>query len=338
MRMLNPSFSNPLSFITLLALVLAWRWAAAQPLIPVESLEEPLVHHSLKVLVDPVAQRISVEDTITLPEQLGGNEISFGLNGNLNISDYTGNLQAIGNPVVTNINSNANPGAMASTNQYRLGLPARNRQVLLIYSGSIFDVAEQSTAEYAQSFAETSGIIGEQGVYLNKSSAWIPDFGIDLLTFDLEVEFTDNANTWTAVSQGDRNGKNGWTSQVPMEEVYLIAADFIEYSQQADDVEVLAYLRSPDPNLAAKYMDATERYMQLYEPLLGDYPYSKFALVENFWETGYGMPSFTLLGQQVIRFPFILESSYPHEILHNWWGNGDYPDYDYGNWSEGLTA
>jgi len=339
MRMLNRSFSNPFSFITLLALVLAWQWAAAQPLMPVESLEEPLVHHSLKVLVDPVAQRISVEDTITLPEQLGGNEISFGLNGNLNITDYTGNLQPIGDPVVTTINSNTNPGAMASTTQYSLGLPARNNsQVLLIYSGSIFDVAEQSSAEYAQSFAETSGIIGEQGVYLNKSSAWIPDFGIDLLTFDLEVEFTDNANTWTAVSQGDRNGKNGWTSQVPMEEVYLIAADFIEYSQQADDVEVLAYLRSPDPNLAAKYMDATERYMQLYEPLLGDYPYSKFALVENFWETGYGMPSFTLLGQQVIRFPFILESSYPHEILHNWWGNGVYPDYDSGNWSEGLTA
>src|SRR5690606_18628105 len=39
-----------------------------------------------------------------------------------------------------------------------------------------------------------------------------------------------------------------------------------------------------------------------------------------------------------IRFPFILESSYPHEILPNWWGNSVYPDYDSGNWSEGLTA
>ncbi|MEQ8953248.1 MAG: M20/M25/M40 family metallo-hydrolase, partial [Gammaproteobacteria bacterium] len=100
----------------------------------------------------------------------------------------------------------------------------------------------------------------------------------------------------------------------------------------------LAYLRTPDPNLAARYMDATDRYLKVYEPLLGEYPYSKFALVENFWETGYGMPSFTLLGPQVIRFPFILETSYPHEILHNWWGNSVYPDYASGNWSEGLTA
>ena len=50
------------------------------------------------------------------------------------------------------------------------------------------------------------------------------------------------------------------------------------------------------------------------------------------------MPSYTLLGPQVIRFPFILSSSYPHEILHNWWGNSVFVDYASGNWCEGLTA
>jgi len=60
--------------------------------------------------------------------------------------------------------------------------------------------------------------------------------------------------------------------------------------------------------------------------------------VENFWETGYGMPSFTLLGPRVIRLPFIIHSSYPHEILHNWWGNSVYIDYASGNWAEGLTS
>ena len=76
----------------------------------------------------------------------------------------------------------------------------------------------------------------------------------------------------------------------------------------------------------------------MYESLIGPYPYAKFALIENFWETGFGMPSFTLLGSRVIRLPFIVNSSYPHEILHNWWGNGVYVDYASGNWSEGLTA
>ena len=337
-RMLNPKFSSLFRFIPLLAAT-TWLSAVAQPLTPLESADRPLVHHSLKVLVDPVLRQISVEDTITLPEQLSGYEVTFDLNSNLAVTDSTGNLQTQSDSSTVGIGFSAAGEMTASVNRYVLGLPASNNgRVLITYTGSIYDVAEQASPEYAQSFAETSGIVGEQGVYLNKGSTWIPDFGIDFLTFDLEVEFTDNASTWTAISQGDRNGENAWASEQPMEEVYLIAANFTEYSQQAEDVEVLAYLRSPDPNLAAKYMDATERYLKLYEPLLGDYPYSKFALIENFWETGYGMPSFTLLGQQVIRFPFILESSYPHEILHNWWGNGVYPDYESGNWSEGLTA
>ena len=75
-----------------------------------------------------------------------------------------------------------------------------------------------------------------------------------------------------------------------------------------------------------------------YSKLLAPYPYKKFALVENSQQTGYGMPSFTLLGSRVIRFPFILHTSYPHEILHNWFGNGVYIDPDSGNWAEGLTT
>jgi hypothetical protein len=50
------------------------------------------------------------------------------------------------------------------------------------------------------------------------------------------------------------------------------------------------------------------------------------------------MPSFTLLGDRVIRLPFILDTSYGHEILHNWFGNGVYVEWEKGNWCEGLTS
>lgn len=325
--------------LTVLLLCLGLPPASAQNLAPTVVPAMP-VHHSLKVTVDPDNHHINVEDTINLPAVPANNRLSFFLNSNLTITSNTGSLQrrsAVAAGVVTGINAGGEAGAATTT--YDMRLPRRNAdQIVLQYEGEIFDVAEQTGAEYAQSFAETSGVIGSEGVYLNRASAWIPDLGDGLLTFDIQVEFANTSGQWTAISQGDRAGVNGWRTQQPMEEVYLIAAPFTEYSQQVEDVEVLAYLRQPDPNLAARYMDATARYLALYEPLLGDYPYSKFALVENFWETGYGMPSFTLLGPQVIRFPFILESSYPHEILHNWWGNGVYPDYGSGNWSEGLTA
>jgi len=50
------------------------------------------------------------------------------------------------------------------------------------------------------------------------------------------------------------------------------------------------------------------------------------------------MPTLTYLGIEVLRLPFIRATSLGHEVLHNWWGNGVYPDYALGNWSEGLTT
>jgi aminopeptidase N len=50
------------------------------------------------------------------------------------------------------------------------------------------------------------------------------------------------------------------------------------------------------------------------------------------------MPTLTYLGIDVLRLPFIRSTSLGHEVLHNWWGNGVYPDYARGNWSEGLTT
>jgi hypothetical protein len=129
-----------------------------------------------------------------------------------------------------------------------------------------------------------------------------------------------------------------WEEAQPQDEIFLIAAPFTEYTKTVDGVQAMVMLRSADEALAQTYLDATVQYVRLYSALLGPYPYAKFALVENFWETGFGMPSFTLLGSRVIRLPFIVYSSYPHEILHNWWGNGVYVDYEKGNWAEGLTS
>ena len=123
------------------------------------------------------------------------------------------------------------------------------------------------------------------------------------MTFDLEVTLPGE---WDAVSQGERTlhgltkkkSTVRWKSPEPQEEIYLVAAKFIEYDKPAGNVSAMAFLRTPDQALAAKYLDATARYLTLYDRLIGPYPYKKFALVENFWETGFGMPSFTLLGSE----------------------------------------
>lgn len=215
--------------------------------------------------------------------------------------------------------------------------------IVLSYQGNIKSVIEQSKANYQRGFAESSGIISDIGIYLAGSTYWVPQFDGVLSKFVLTTELPSQ---WKTVSQGKRIfEKSGdkhidtWKCDKPQEEIFLIGAKFYEYSYQMNNgILAMAFLRSDDEALANKYLEVTEQYMDMYQGLLGNYPYSKFALVENFWETGYGMPSFTLLGEKIIRFPFILYSSYPHELLHNWWGNSVYVDFDAGNWCEGTTA
>ncbi|MFN3786560.1 MAG: M1 family metallopeptidase, partial [Thiothrix sp.] len=130
----------------------------------------------------------------------------------------------------------------------------------------------------------------------------------------------------------------GWEETQPQDSLYLIAGRFHVYHEPGKHATAMVYLQHDDPELAQRYLKATHQYLNEYSQLLGTYPYAKFATVESFWETGWGMPSFTLLGSRVIRLPFILHTAFPHEILHNWWGNGVYEDSREGNWSEGLTA
>ncbi|KAB2833854.1 MAG: peptidase M28, partial [Candidatus Dadabacteria bacterium] len=226
---------------------------------------------------------------------------------------------------------------------YRVKLSKGKRTFTLAYKGRIFHPLEPSGKEQARGMNTTAGIISKDGAVLSGSSLWYPVFDVPFLRFSLLVEVPAG---WDAVSQGSRvlHGREKdrtvvqWESKEPQDEIFLIAARFIEYNRSTGRVNAMAFLRSPDRDLAEKHLEATTRYIAMYEELIGPYPYSKFALVENFWETGFGMPSFTLLGPKVIRLPFIINSSFPHEILHNWWGNSVFPDYGEGNWSEGLTA
>jgi hypothetical protein len=210
----------------------------------------------------------------------------------------------------------------------------------LEYSGAMdFGLSDQKE-EYTRGFRETTGVLSAAGVYLAGGSFWYPHFGQDLLTFDMTVRAPRG---WHVISQGsgtsrDAKGQARWMSPEPMDEIYLVGGPLTVTRDRAGAVDTLVYLHDRDAALASKYLTTTAQYLDMYSRLIGPYPYDKFALVENFWETGYGMPSFTLLGREIIRFPFILHSSYPHEILHNWWGNSVFVDYGSGNWAEGLTA
>lgn len=288
---------------------------------------QEVVVHELSVKLDPNEHNISVTDHITLPENMRAGVLEFTLNAALTISDSS--------PSVLKI---ANEDEQVS--RYKLTSLPSDGIVRITYSGAFdFGLSDQKE-QYTRGFRETIGTIAPVGVFLDGGSAWVPKFSDELIRFTVNVQQPDD---WHVISQGngtsrDDNGFAHWDSAGLLEQVYLVGGPLVVAKDNAGAVETLVYLHEQDDVLTKKYLDATAQYLEMYKQLLGPYPYKKFALVENFWETGYGMPSFTLLGEQVIRFPFILHSSYPHEILHNWWGNSVFVDYETGNWCEGLTA
>ncbi len=294
---------------------------------------ENVISHNLHVKLFPDEHRLVVKDAVTIPVA-SSREFHFLLYRGLGPKSPT--------PGVI-IRKETDDQEKTLFDSFKVMLPPGLRTFTLEYQGSIYHPMEAYGKEQARGFSQTPGIISGDVVYLAGSSYWYPVFDSKLISFSLQVELPHH---WDAVSQGERtehfknedNTVVRWESPEPQDEIFLIASQFTEYLRHAGQVTAMAFLRTPDEELANKYLEATSRYIAMYEKLIGPYPYKKFALVENFWETGFGMPSFTLLGSRVIRLPFIINSSYPHEILHNWWGNSVFPDYNSGNWSEGLTA
>jgi len=312
--------------------------------------ESVIVHHNLSVNYQPNSHEVEVTDSMQLPSPLSKKALTFKLHSALKpIILSPGTSLSVINSKANGIDKGMDQEAdnQVPLTEYEIhfdkNIAADKHQIKISYSGIINQVIAQQGEEYSRGFSQTSGIIDDRGAYLAGSTYWIPSFGDEYVTYELSVS---SPKDWSVVSQGKRveskdigsSHLDVWSVNTPTEEIYLIGAKFSEYSFDVGAVKAMAFLRSDDEALANKYLETTAQYMEMYRNLIGPYPYSKFALVENFWETGYGMPSFTLLGEKIIRFPFILHSSYPHELLHNWWGNSVYVDFDQGNWCEGLTA
>jgi hypothetical protein len=203
--------------------------------------------------------------------------------------------------------------------------------------------------------SETAGHIGPEGVYVSSESAWYPDVPESLSTYALLVAMPAG---WTSVTQGnagesracpvdlcrdDNMMMTAWTVTQPSEALTLVANTFVASSRDwmaktGQRIHLSTYLFPDDAHLAEEYLDASARYLDAYIPLLGPYPFEKFAVVENFFASGLGMPSFTLLGSGIIKRHYVQPYALGHEIVHSWIGNGVFNRAERGNWVEGLTT
>jgi hypothetical protein len=314
-------------------------------------------HHTIVAHLDVPAHTISVIDSMRVPGAVvsKGTAIRFLLHRDLEIKRVV-----VGEwEVRPKIDERWNPRNFWARPPYedlagfdivqevRLDLPVNkipeNLSIVAEYAGVIADSLHAPDESYARSFESTSGRIVAEGAFLAGSTFWVPWFGDHLLTFDLTVE---TPGDWMTVSQGrlEANEEGArrrmrWISEEPMQEIELVAGPYRMREMEHGSVRLMTFTYADtEDSLCMRYLDGAKRYLDLYSTRFGPYPFAKFALVENYWQSGLGMPSFTLLGDRVIRLPFILDTSYGHEILHNWWGNGVFVRETGGNWSEGLTT
>ena len=183
--------------------------------------------------------------------------------------------------------------------------------------------------------------INSNGVFL--MDRWYPAInGLSLhrLTALLPAGFeaVSEADKISITEKPDGNREFSFSFPHRLGNITLIAAKYVVEKDSYNGIDIYTYFLPDDTGLSKTYIDYTKKYLEMYEKTLVSYPFKRFAIVENIQPTGYAMPTFTLLGRDVIRLPFIVNTSLGHEILHQWFGNLVYTDYGSGNWSEGLTT
>lgn len=199
---------------------------------------------------------------------------------------------------------------------------------------------------HRETLSASTPVASEEGAFLPSGSGWYPEIDT-LFTWRLSVRSPANH---IAVAPGtvereeiDSSGRTAvFAFEQPSQGVDLFLGPYSVTERQANaaghTIAIRTYFHEELQPLAAGYLEAAARFIARYSSEIGPYPYSCFSIVSSPLPTGFGMPSLTYLGRDVLRLPFIKDTSLGHEVLHNWWGNGVYIDFSRGNWSEGLTT
>ncbi|MDD3813006.1 MAG: ChaN family lipoprotein [Desulfocapsaceae bacterium] len=268
--------------------------------------------YELAISFQPEKQMMSGTAHISVP---AGQELSLGLEG---ISASAIMINTMGQETIP----------VPIPNDGHLHFPATNKplEVFISYCKQIPD-------------NDSDNMISDQGIIL--SSMWhpIPDRN---MRFRLRAMVPKG---FKAIAESDdlgytaRDKEHSFSFSQPVQSIHFAAGPYsIKTLKIRKDLLVSTWFFKEDASLSHEYLEAAAKYIRRYEQEIGTFPYHHYAIIANRLPSGWGMPTFTLLGQQVLRLPFIKDTSLGHEILHSWFGNSIEVRPDSGNWCEGLTS
>ena len=304
-----------------------WTTAAAQAT-GIES-----VHQDLDIELDPAARMLRGTAQIRLE---GSGRTRLALHAELVVED----LALDGEPL------RQAPDREAGMQVWWLRLTGGTvHRLVLRYAGPL---AALPDADHRDTLQALPPMAGAAGSYLPGGSGWYPLIGELAFTYRVDLKLPPGQRGLVpgrlVAEEVDATGYRArYEFSHPAEGIELMAGPYeVRERMMARPGEPPIRLRTwfhPElHDLADGYLQAVEGYIRLYSDQIGAYPFSEFSVVSSPLPTGFGMPTLTYLGVDVLRLPFIKSTSLGHEVLHNWWGNGVYVDYERGNWCEGLTT
>jgi hypothetical protein len=331
-------FKKGILAILSLAVVL---WSAVEVLASVPNFDFDILSHRLVIQIDPSRHYLKAEDRIEISIKSGKPQsISFLLNPKLKITRVVD--AKTGQPLNWSEASFSSNARRLDVSLQKLEAPL---QLSISYEGPIYDpVVKEKELQFVRG-DQTSGLIGPEGVYLTASTHWYPDRPGSLSRFRVEANILD---PFRIVTQGElvsENLKDGiwttkWVYDLPDESLVLVAGKYSVQRKEAEGIKISTYFFPEDDRFSEIFLNAAEEYLRIYSGLLGPYPYKKFDIVQNFFSSGYGIPTFTLLAPETIRQgkEFLRPGALNHEIVHSWWGHYVSLKPGTGNWVEALTT
>ena len=313
---------------------------------------------ALDVVLDPASRSLQVEAALRPTER----DFRFVLHAELRIASAEVDGKAL------RVES---AGGRGEVRAWRIRLPAEG-VLRMRYGGTL--PALDAGLDHREVLQGMPPMAAQGGTFLSAGSAWYPR-PAEVFSYRVDVRVPGGQRVVVPgrlvaehlpVEEGAAAGVAGLRPDTPASARGMLARDYrarFEFDHAADGIDLMAgpwivrehrvervgaeplRLRTyfppaldAEPGLAEAYLHDSARYIARYSARIGAYPFTEFSVVASPLPTGFGMPTLTYLGEQVLRLPFIRATSLGHEVLHNWWGNGVLVDYARGNWSEGLTT
>ena len=222
----------------------------------------------------------------------------------------------------------------------------RGRRVELRWQGTLDSL--DATLDERAVLTRDVPVVDVRGSFFSAASGWYPSVPGRLARWRVNVDLPLGQRgiaPGRLIQEAEREGRYRASFEFdrPGEGITLIAGPYEVrerrvLSRFGHDIRVRTYFHREIGSLAAGYLDAAAKHIARYEALLGEHPRAAYSIVSSPTPTGFGFPGIAYLGIDVLKLPFIRDTSLAHEVLHDWFGNGVYVDPARGNWSEGLTT